>query len=413
MAPQRFEPAELASVLPPGGRTLVLACSGESLLLADAVIQAGVALGAMTFTGIFVPGLNRHTYLANPRCRVETFFVTPELKAAGEAVRFLPLCYGDILNRLRTVKIDAALLMATPPDDGGYCGFGPVVDFLADLWPSIPVRIAHLNPLMPRTRGHRGIPYAELTAIVERPQTLLGFPDSADHPVADAIARHVARWIPDGATIQTGLGKVPAAVLRALKQHRNLRIHSGLIGDAVADLEAAGALAEGCAVTGGVAIGSQRLYDAIGGPGYRFEPVSYTHGPRIVAAIENFIAINSAIEVDLLGQAYAEMSTSGLMSGPGGASDFARAAWCGGGLRIIALPASASGGTVSRIVAPGGGSGPVSLGRMDTDIVVTEFGAADLRGLSHHDRAGALIAIASVDHQDRLHRDWATFAKKF
>src|SRR6516225_1906126 len=96
VAPRRIDPASLASVLPPDGRTLVVACSGESLILADAVMRAGEALGAMTFTGIFVPGLNTRTYLANPRCRVETFFMTPELKAAGGAVTFLPLCYSDI-----------------------------------------------------------------------------------------------------------------------------------------------------------------------------------------------------------------------------------------------------------------------------------------------------------------------------
>lgn len=413
VAPQRLEPDEILSALPPGGRTLVLACSGESLLLADSVMRAGEALGPMTFTGIFVPGLNSHTYLANPECRVETFFVTPELKAARDAVAFLPLCYGDILARLRTVPIDAALFMATPPDDAGWCSFGPVIDFLAELWPKIPVRIAHLNPLMPRTHGHRGIPYSELTAVVERPQDLLGFADAADDPVADAIASNVARWITEGATIQTGLGKIPTAVLRALKEHRNLRIHSGLIGEAVVDLETAGALAEGCAVTGGVAIGSRRLYDAISRPAYRFEPASHTHAPRIVAGIENFVAINSALEVDLLGQAYAEMGLGGLLSGPGGGSDFARAAWCGGGLRIIALPASAAKGVVSRIVAPNGGAGLISLGRMDTDIVVTEFGAADLRGLSHHDRATALIGIAAIEHREGLQRAWAGFAAKF
>ena len=115
-------------------------------------MRAGDALGAMTFTGIFVPGLNTRTYLANPDCRVETFFLTPELKAAGGAVKFLPLCYADILARLRSVRIDAALFMATPPDARGNCSFGPVVDFLADLWPSIPVRIAHINPRLPRVR---------------------------------------------------------------------------------------------------------------------------------------------------------------------------------------------------------------------------------------------------------------------
>ena len=121
------------------GRAYTVAgCSGESLLLAEAVMRAGERLNAMTFTGIFVPGLNTCTYLANPKCRVETFFLTPELKASGSAVRFLPLCYGDILARLRSVPIDAALFMTTPPDAGGSCGFGPVVDFLAELWPRNP-----------------------------------------------------------------------------------------------------------------------------------------------------------------------------------------------------------------------------------------------------------------------------------
>jgi acyl-CoA hydrolase len=413
VAPRYIDRASLASVLPPAGRTLVVACSGESLLLADAVMRAGEALGAMTFTGIFVPNLNTRTYLANPRCRVETFFMTPELKAAGAAVSFFPLCYGDILTRLRTAQIDAALFMVAPPDEKGLCSFGPIADFLVEVWPRIPVRIAHINPLMPRTRGHLGIPFSELTAVIEGEQRLLGFAEGAADPVAQSIAEHVAAFIPDGATVQTGLGKIPTAVLRALTGHRDIRIHSGLIGDAVLDLADAGALASGCAVTGGVAIGSQRLYSAVSGPSFAFTPVSNTHGPRVVADIDRFVAVNSAIEVDLFGQVYAEMTTQGLTSGPGGASDFARAAWCGGGLRIIALPATAAGGTVSRIVGPNGGAGPVSLGRMDTDIVVTENGAADLRGLPHRDRAAALIGIAAERHRDTLSNSWAAFEAKY
>src|ERR1700722_4341202 len=412
MAPVRIEPDEIAAILPRGGRTLVLACSGESLLLADAVMRAGDALGAMTFTGIFVPGLNTRTYLANPSCRVETFFLTPELKGAGAAVTFLPLCYRDILTRLRTVAIDAALFMASPPDATGLCGFGPVVDFLAELWPRIPVRIAHLNPAVPRVNGV-GIPLSELTACVRGTQPLPGFVDAAADSVTDAIADNVARWIPDGAVLQTGLGKAPTAVLRAVKGRRGLRIHSGLIGEAVVDLQEAGALAAGVAVTGGVAIGSPRLYKAVESSAYEFRPVSHTHAPRVIAGFENFVSINSAMEVDLLGQAYAEMGPGGLMSGPGGASDFARGAWCGGGLRIGALPASAAKGAVSRIVAPNAGAGPVSLGRMDTDIVVTEFGAADLRGRSHQERAEALIAIAPPNHGAALDKSWAAFAAKF
>jgi acyl-CoA hydrolase len=376
-------------------------------------MRAGHALGAMTFTGIFVPGLNTRTYLANSDCRVETFFLTPELKAAGDAVAFLPLGYGDILARLRAVPIDAALFMATPPDSDGLCGFGPVVDFLADLWPKIPVRIAHINPLMPNARGSTGIPFRELTAYVEGEQSLLNFPDAGSDPVMEEIARNVAKWIGDGATIETGLGKLPTAALGALKGRRGLKIHSGLIGEGVVDLEEAGALADGRAVTGGVAVGSNRLYDAVGGPQYWFEPVSYTHSPRVIIEIENFVALNSAVEVDLVGQGYAEMGPQGLMSGPGGASDFARAAWCAGGLRIVALPASAARGAISRIVAPNAGAGPILLGRMDTDVVVTEFGSADLRGLSYHDRAVALTAIASPNHRRSLEDAWAKFAAKF
>lgn len=339
--------------------------------------------------------------------------MTPELKAAGEAVTFLPLCYGDILARLRAVRIDAALFMAAPPDEQGWCSLGPVVDFFADLWPQIPVRIAHLNPLMPRTHGHRGIPFSELTALIEGEQRLLGFNEAGTDPITTAIAKHVAAFIPDRATVQTGLGKIPTAVLRALTDHRNIRVHSGLIGDAVVDLADAGALASGCAITGGVAIGSQRLYAAVSGPAFTFTPVSNTHDPRVVASIDRFVAVNSAIEVDLFGQVYAEMTPEGLTSGPGGASDFARAAWCGGGLRIVALPATAAKGTISRIVAPNAGSGPVSLGRMDSDVVVTENGAADIRGLTHGERARALMGIAAADHRIELERSWAAFEAKF
>jgi acyl-CoA hydrolase len=413
LAPRRIDPADIASALPSGGRTLIGACSGESLRLAEAVLRAGDALGAMTFTGIFVPSLNKHTYLANPHCRVETFFLTPELKAAGDAVTFLPLCYGDILARLRKVPINAALFMATPPDSRGICGFGPIVDFLADLWPKIPIRIAHINPHLPRVRGAAGIPFSELTAVIEQEQPLLQMADAGRDPTSEAIARNAARWIGDGATVQAGLGKIPSATLRLLRDRRDLRIHSGLISEAVVDLEEAGALAGGVAVTGGVAIGTQRLYDAVGGAAYRFEPVAYTHSPRVLSEISNLVSINSALEVDLFGQAYAEMGPGGLMSGPGGASDFARGTYAAGGLRIVALPAPAAKGAVSRIVGPNAGAGPVSLGRMDIDVVVTEFGGADLRGLGHHGRAEAMIGVAPPEHRETLEKAWAALAAKF
>lgn len=405
MAPRRIEPSQLSSVLPAGGRILVGGCSAESAVFADAVMAAGAALGPMTFTGIFVPGLNRRDYRANPEVVVETFFMTPEL-ARGSNVVFLPLCYDDIARRLATVPIAAALFMVAPPDANGMCSFGPAVDFLADLWPRIPLRIAHINPLLPRTRGHAGIPFDAISVYIERAEPPLGISEGAHDPVASAIGDHVAHFIPDGATIQTGLGSVPGAVLRAVTKRRGLRIHSGLIGDAVLSLDRAGALAPGAAITAGVAIGSPALYEAITSDIFSFQPVSVTHDPRRIAALATMIAINSAMTVDLYGQAYAEYGPKGFQSGPGGATDFARGARLGRGLSIVALASTARSGAVSRIVPAGHGEGPVSLSRTEIDIVVTEHGAADLRGKTHPERAAALVAIAHPDHRTALlHRD--------
>ena len=158
MAPTRFDAGDLATVLPPGGLTLVSSCSAELQLLADTVMRAGGALGAMTFSGVFVPGLNRQTWFAGADCRVLTFFMTPELRALGGRVEFLPLCYQDILRLYRDRKPAAALFMCSPPDAEGRCSFGAEVAFIAELWREIPTRIAHINPLMPRTPGDPGIP---------------------------------------------------------------------------------------------------------------------------------------------------------------------------------------------------------------------------------------------------------------
>ena len=411
MVPRRIEPGELVDVLPPGGLTLVSACSAESTPLADAVAAAGDALGAMTFSGIFVGGVNRRTWLAGTETRVLTFFLTPELRAAGDRVEFLPLCYQDILAELRRRRPRAAMFMCSPPDNMGQCSFGTEVAFIAELWREIPTRIAHINPAMPRTPGDPGIPFAELTAYVEGDQVLPGMAAAAPDPVADAIARHMARYVNAGATLQTGLGKIPNAILSSLADRRDLKLHSGLIGDGVLALLDSGALERPGAATVGVAIGSERLYEMLDHPAFQFRPVSVTHDAAILSAIDDLVTINSAVEVDLFGQVYAELTPRGLMSGPGGASDFARGAR-GHGVRIVALPAQAARNTVSRIVSPGTAAGPVSLGRMDVDVVVTEHGSADLRHLGHVARAEALMGIAAPEHRGALAAQWADYARR-
>jgi acyl-CoA hydrolase len=409
--PSHLSSGALASALPPGGLTLVSSCSAESRLLSEEVAKAGEALEDMDFTGIFIPGLNAVNWDAGPRSRLTSFFRDPKIVRSGP-IRFLPLCYQDMGRFLTQERPKALLVMVSPPDENGLCSFGTEVSFPAQLWPEVPVRIAHINPDMPRTPGDPGIPFAEFTAYFEGAEPLRTIAaDMPDGP-SEIIAAHVASQITNGSTLQMGIGKVPDAVLHALRNHRNLRLHSGLIGNGVLHLLNSGALAPGASAIGGVAIGSEALYAALGNEHFEFRPPNVTHNPALLAGTKTLVTINSAMEVDLFGQVYAESSSRGFVSGPGGASDYARGARASeGGLRIIALPSAA--GAISRIVAPSAAHGPVSLSRFDTDLVVTEHGIADLRLADYGSRAAALIAIAAPEHREALEHAWHDVARAF
>jgi acetyl-CoA hydrolase len=267
---------------------------------------------------------------------------------------------------------------------------------------------------MPRPPSSFAIPYRRFDHVVATGRPLLGLPAAAANSETLQIARHVAGLIADGDTIQIGIGKLPAALLAALGSHRDLGLHGGLVADQVADLHQAGVL------TGArksqdrgrmictAAIGSERVYRWAGEcPELEFAPVSYTHDPRVLAGLDSFVAINSVLAVDLSGQANAETLHGRQVSGTGGLLDFVRGAHLSaGGRSILALPASAAGGTVSRIVAHLGADDVVSCPRADADIVVTEHGVAQLRGSSLAERARALIAIAAPAFRETLARQW-------
>lgn len=411
MTPRLLRSGELASVLPAGGLTLLSSCSAESDLFDREIGLAGEALGAIDLSGIFVPGLNRRTWQAGPASRVTSFFLTPELRAHPDRLRFLPLCYQDIMAFYRREKPVAALFMCAPPDANGNCSFGSEVGPIAALWRDVPVRIAHINPAMPRTPGHPGIPFAELTAFFEAERPLLAMAPAQADADSLAIADAIAERVPHGATLQVGIGKIPDAVLAKLVSHRDLRLHSGLIGDGALALVNSDAMAPGASALGGVAIGSQSLYDGLENPRFQFHPPTVTHNGDVIAAIDRLVTINAAMEIDLFGQGFSESSSRGFMSGPGGAMDFAWGARrSSGATRIIALPSRA--GRASRIVPPGAGHGPVSLSRFDIDLVVTEHGVADLRLKGHGERAAALIAVAHPDHREALERVWRDYASQ-
>ena len=413
MAPRPIDRDGLASVLAPGGLALVSSCSAESDVLADMVARAGDALGNMRFSGIFVPGLNRHTWYGSASSRVLTFFQTDELRREPKRVDFLPLSYGQISAFYTAEPPQAVVFMCSPPDENGACSFGTETAFIPDHWRGAPVRVAHINPAMPRTRGDPGIPFSELSAFIEEAQDLKQMLKAPPDPVANQVATHAARFVGDGATLQTGLGKVPDAVLDALHDRRNLRLHTGLVGDGGLRLARSGAMAPGPSAVVGVAIGSSDLYAGLDDPHFQFRPVSVTHDLRVAGSTAHFVAINSALEVDLFGQVYSEVGPKGALSGPGGASDFAAAARLSPrGLRIVCLPASAAQGTISRIIDPADARGPISLSRLDSDVVVTEHGAADLRGKGHDARAEALIAIAAPGFQQSLTAAWSRISDR-
>jgi len=397
---------EIIAALPQGARVLVQGAAGESRALAQAVTRS--ARTDLSFVGVWLPGVNSETYGAERGVRVTTFFLTLQLKAARGGVEFLPLGYNDIRAYLQGQRIDAFMAMVSSPDANGVCSFGAAVDFIAELWPRIPVRVGHINARAPRTRGHDGIPRAALTHVIEADEALAPPPAEREDEVSRAIAAHFAALVSDGATVQAGIGKLPGACLRALRGKRELRVHSGLIGDWALDLLEAGALANAPIVTG-LALGSERLYGAIDSPRFAFRPVSHTHSLAEMSKLQRFVTLNSALEVDLLGQGYSEAGAEGLSSGPGGSLDFARGAKLAGGLRVIVQPSTAARGAVSRIVPAGAGRRPVTLSRFDIDVVITEYGAADLRGLSHDARAARLVAIADPAHRAALSEEWRDY----
>jgi len=265
-------------------------------------------------------------------------------------------------------------------------------------------KIALVNPAMPRVRGVVW-PLAEFDEVVEAPHDLLTYDTGSLDPAFDAIKRHLQGLIPTGASVQFGVGKAGVAALAALEGMKGLRIHSGMVTDPLLPVLDSGALTE---VVTGLAAGSRALYDRCGEDGrIRFEPSSFTHDIRVLAGIPRLVAVNSAIEIDLFGQANAEFQDGRQISGVGGLTDFLRGARLSdGGLPILALPASARRGEISRIV-PRLPPVAVSVPRADVGLVVTEHGVADLRGLTLDARAEALIGVADPGHRDRLANTWA------
>jgi acyl-CoA hydrolase len=341
--------------------------------------------------------------------RLTVFFRTPDLDAVEGQVRFVPFQYRRLWDHLAALEVDLALLRVTPPDRHGRYGLGPGVDFVPAVVPRARRVVVQIDPALPRVPGAPWVASSEIDAALEAatPTTIA---ENRGDQTTRRIAAHVATLIEDGDCLQTGVGALPDAVLGALRDRRGLGCHSGMIGDGVLELVERGALdgsrksVDRGRVVSGFLLGGQRLYDwAARAPELVLRPVSYTHDAAVLAGIERLVAVNSAIEVDLAGQVNGEVVGGRQVSGTGGSVDFFRgAALSPGGRSIVALPATAAGGSVSRIVARLGEGAVATATRTDVDAVVTEHGVAWLRGASVEERAERLISIADPDHRRSL-----------
>ncbi|MDT4851891.1 Butanoate coenzyme A-transferase [compost metagenome] len=267
--------------------------------------------------------------------------------------------------------------------------------------------IAEVNEQAPWTYGERIDP-ADIDFLVRSSIAPLEVQGGPIGDVERAIAGHIGGIVEDGSTLQLGLGSLPEAVLDGLRWHHDLGIHSGAIGDKVAELMQCGVInnsrkpIDPGVTVAGVIFGGKRIYEfAHLNPRIQMHSTAYTHSLAVLASIDRLVTINSAIEVDLTGQINAEVAGGAYVGAVGGAMDFLRGAHASrGGLPIIALPATALGGSQSRVVERL--SGPVSTPRADAGLIVTEYGIADLRGCDLRERARRMIGIAHPDFRDAL-----------
>jgi acyl-CoA hydrolase len=402
---------KLLDRLRPGTSIYLPGATGESIALGKLLSVDVERLRGIAVTSCLLPGMNSFDFIGcSEDIQLTTFMLPPSLHPAFATgrVRLMPLAYSGIARHIAAMELDIAVVHLSPPDNDGWASCGIAADFAPIAWAAAKQRVAIVNPAMPAMPRGPSLPLAQADLIVEIEGPLVEISAARQDDVAHAIAGRVATLIPDHASLQIGIGAAPAALWAALADHRGLRLRSGMVGEELLMLADRGALAADGHVAG-IAVGSQSFYGRLAERDLvRFGDTRETHDSAGIAREARFFAVNSALEVDLFGQINLEWQGGRPVSGVGGAPDFAAAGLASaGGRSIMMLPATARGGTISRIVSCLSGA-TVSLPRNLADMIVTEHGVADLRGASLDDRADALIAIADPLWRDALSDQWRT-----
>lgn len=408
---------ELAEHIRPGDLITWGQASAEPLDLIDKLIAQRAAIGKVgAFVGLPLSETLRpeHTDFIS-LSSYGALGANAKLMAAG-ALSLVPCLYSALPQLMQSgrLPIDVVFVQLSPPGPDGTHSLGFCNDFLPAAMRRARLVIAEINEHVPWSRLDAPLDAGLIDFAItssRRPPTLQApKPGEVELKIADTVAG----LIDDGATLQYGIGSIPAALLGALSGHRNLGLHSGLISEEIIDLVESGVITNaekpvhrGVGI-GAIAIGGPRLKDFLhDNPALEMHPSSTTHGAPTLARIDNLVAVNSALEVDLYGQVNAEQVGRRYLGGIGGQVDFMHAATTAArGLSIIAMPASLGKSGDSRITERL--SGPlVTTCRADVDVVVTEFGSADLRGKSQAERARSLVDIALPDQRDRLSESFA------
>lgn len=385
-------------------------------LLVDALARRAGELHDVTVTHLHTEGPAPYASEdLSDRVRIRSLFVAGNVResvATGRA-EYVPVFLSEIPQMFRngTLRVDVALVHVSPPDRHGWCTLGISVDVARAAVDSASIVIGQVNPAMPRCHGDGLVHVSSFSALVDGPTELYEPPRTRVGPVERSIGRHVASLVPDGATLQMGIGAIPDAVLGELRDHRGLGVHTETFSDGVVELVEAGVITgehkfhEPGIVVAGFVMGSRRLYDFVDdNPGVRLLDIAYVNDPAIIRGNPAVTAINSAIEVDLTGQVVGDSIGVRQYSGVGGQMDFMRGASLSeGGRPIIALPSMTSKGIsrISALLQPGAS---VTTTRSHVHYVVTEHGIAELRGASLEERAQRLIAIADPSQREELER---------
>lgn len=387
----------LDEVIRPGDGVLIGQAAAEPQTLTAALVAGRAAYsGARLFLGVNYAGIVRPEHADH--LRLSAYCGAGANRALAEAgvldIHPHPYSRFAALIRARRIPADVVLVQVSPPNEEGEYSLGIAAEYLVPALSSCRAIVAEVNQRVPWTHSERLLRRGDFALAVPSARAPAIAPAK---PLSDAertIARHAARFIADGATLEFGLGALPDAVCAELGARRELAVHSGALGDGVVDLMREGVIRRADC---GLLLGSEKLFAfAHRNPAIRLRSTEYTHDPRVLYGLERFVAINSAVEVDLSGQVNAEVASGSYVGAVGGALDFVRAAnHSPGGVSLLLVRAS-------RIVAQL--AGPVSTPRSEAGVVVTEHGAADLRGLTLAERRRALIAIAAPQARPALAR---------